>query len=284
MGIGVIDARHGDLVDVRAEEGAGELARSLLRETVIRAHLAAVNPLQHEHALGHVWPDHLGDDELFVVGDESGDQLGVVRLLAEVELRAQVNLELVGQGGDLEELRSFEAALEQGCGRAEDVQVELDLLDHSRPAHLDDHLAAAREQSAVDLRNRCGGERLRIDRREDALAEILADNGLELRERHRRHLVDELAELVDVDVGQEVGAGREELPELHVCRAELLKRASELARPFARGRPLPDDPDLAQNAEQAAPPSYPPDLERAPRALEPGTHRGIMSVDSAPRR
>ena len=136
----------------------------------------------------------------------------------------------------------------------------------------------------MDLRDRRGGERLRIDRREDTVSEVLADHGLELRERHRRHLVHELAELVDVDVGQEVGARREELPELHVRGAELLQRAPELARSFPRGGPLPDDPDFAQDAEQAAPPRYPPDLERAPRALEPGTHRGIMSADFAARR
>ena len=53
---------------------------------------------------------------------------------------------------------------------------------------------------------------------------------LDVRERHRRHVVDELPELLDVDVRQEVGPRREQLPELDVGRAELLERAAGSGR------------------------------------------------------
>ena len=75
--------------------------------------------------------------------------------------------------------------------------------------------------------------------------EILTDHRLDLHERNRRHLVDEPAELLDVDIRKQVGTGREQLPELDVRRPELLERASELARALARCGARAYDTDLA---------------------------------------
>ena len=95
--VGVVDTGQGDLPDVGAEEVAGEGLGSLVREPMLRRDLLAVDPLQDERALGHVRPDHLRHDQVLEVLEEPGDQLRVARLLLEVELRAQVRLELVGQ-------------------------------------------------------------------------------------------------------------------------------------------------------------------------------------------
>jgi hypothetical protein len=127
------------------------------------------------------------------------------------------------------------------------------------------------EERRVDLRDRGGRDRLRVDTRED-VAEGAADDRLELRERHRRHLVDEPAQLLDVDVGQEVGPRGEELPQLDVGRAEALEGEPEVARALARRRALADDADLPQHTEQAAAPRDERHLERALRPLRPGPH------------
>src|SRR5205085_3779714 len=86
------------------------------------------------------------------------------------------------------------------------------------------------------------------------------------------HLVDEPPQLLDVDVGQKVGPRRQELAELDVRRAEALEGEAEVARALARRRALADDADLAQHAEQAAPPGDPRHLERTLRPLRPRPH------------
>jgi hypothetical protein len=67
-------------------------------------------------------------------------------------------------------------------------------------------------------------------------------------ERHGRHLVDELRELLDVHVRQEIRARREQLAELDVRRAELLQRAPELDRALACRGTFADDADLREDA------------------------------------
>ena len=57
------------------------------------------------------------------------------------------------------------------------------------------------------------------------------DHGLDLGERHRRHLVDELRELLDVHVRQQIRTRGEKLPELDIRRTELFERAPEACAP-----------------------------------------------------
>ena len=133
------------------EELARERGRLLGREAVVGPDLDAVDPLQHRRLLGHVRPDHLRHDEPPIVGDEARDQLGVVRLLAEVELRAQVHLELVRERLELEELRRLGAPLEEARRRADDVEIEVDLLHHSRPPHLHDDRICATDAVAIGI-------------------------------------------------------------------------------------------------------------------------------------
>src|SRR3954466_2153223 len=104
----------------------------------------------------------------------------------------------------------------------------------------------------MDLRDRSRGERLGVEL-DDGVAEVLAHDPLDLRERERRHLVDELRELLDVDVWEQVGARRKQLAELEERRAELLQRAAELDRALAGRRPRPGDAELAQDAHELAP-------------------------------
>ena len=104
---------------------------------------------------------------------------------------------------------------------------------------------------------------------EDVVAEILAQHRLDLRERDRRDGVDEVAELLDVDVGQKIGPRREELPELDEGRPELLEALAKRLRAFARRVALTGHADLGKDSPQSALLCDPPDgAARAARALD----------------
>ena len=121
----------------------------------------------------------------------------------------------------------------------------LDALDYAWDPDLDGDRPPVRKLRAMNLRNRSRRQRLGIDAGEQIRIEVHAHDRENLLERNRRQLVDEPAELLDVDIGQQVGPRGEELPELDVGGAELLERVAELACSLAGRRPVADDADLA---------------------------------------
>ncbi len=268
MRIGVVDAVHRDLLDVSAEELPRELLRALAVEAVPVRHLLARDPLLDEDALGHVRMDHIRHDQALVLGHEPGDQLRAVRLLDEVELGGEMCLELVRERLQLDEPGRLRVPLGEGGQGAQQLQVERDLLLDPRPPHLDDDLAARPEERAVDLRDRGARKRLLVEPGEGVQADVLVDDPASLRERERRHVVHQLAQLLDVDVRQEVRTGGEQLTELHEGRAELLEREPERPGALASRRLAADDADLAEHAQQPAAARDTADLERAPE-LQP---------------
>jgi hypothetical protein len=184
-----------------------------------------------------------------------------------------VLVDVVGEGGELEQLRRLGAPFEEVRGRAEEVEVDLRLLDHPRTPDLDHDLAPIGQQRPVDLGDRRGGERLRVDPDEDFSVELAADHGLDLRERHRRDLVDEPRELLDVDVRHQVRPRREQLPELHVGRAELFEGQPELTGRLSGRGTLAREANLAQNPKQALAPGRPHHLKRPTQAFTSPPHR-----------
>jgi hypothetical protein len=181
--VGVVDAVERDLTDVGAEEIAREPLGLLLLEAVVGGYLLAVDPLEHEHPLGDVRPDNLGHDEVVVLLDRPRYQLCVRGLFHEVELAAEMHFELLREGAELEEAGGLGALFEKADGRPNDVEVELDLLHDPGPPHLDDDVPPVREEGAVDLGDRGGGERIRLEPGEDVGADVFAKNALDLRER-----------------------------------------------------------------------------------------------------
>src|SRR5439155_19454906 len=95
------------------------------------------------------------------------------------------------------------------------------------------------EDGAVHLPDRRGRQWALLELEEqplDRLAEVLADDALDVRERERAHVVLQAAELRD-DVGRDdVRAGREELPELDEGRAELVEHLAQVPAPRTTGR------------------------------------------------
>ena len=106
------------------------------------------------------------------------------------------------------------------------------------PLHLHRDAAAVREHGAVHLADRCGGHRLLLELDEeprDRLVQVLEDDPLDVRVRERRDVVLEAAELGD-DLGRDdVRPRREELPELHERRPELVEHLAQVT-PAARPR------------------------------------------------
>ena len=188
MRIGVIHAFDDHLEDVCVEELPSELARLLFDEPVPGLDLFSGEVLEHEHALGHVGVDHFRHDQTVVVRDEPADQLGVVGLLREVQLRTEVDLQLVGERLELQELGRLGVTRQEPDGRAQEREVHVDLLDDPRPAHLDDHVTPALQERAVGLCDRGGRKRRGIDAREHVRAEIGLDHRIDLGERHGRNL------------------------------------------------------------------------------------------------
>ena len=254
MGIGVVNAFDGHLPDVGAEERSRETLRLFAGEPVLRRHLLAVDPLEDEHRLGDVGLGDLRHQELGKVGDGTPDELRVVGFLRQIELGAQMHLELVGEGLELEELRGLRTLVQEADGRPQHVEVELDLLQHTGATHLDDNLAPILQQRRVHLGDRRAGERLGVDACEGVLAELLVDSLPNLLERHRRGRVDELRELVDVDVRKEIWPRGQQLAELDVSRPQLLETLAKLLRSVACRRPAAGNADLVQDARQLAPP------------------------------
>ena len=109
------------------------------------------------------------------------------------------------------------------------------------------------------LRDGGGGERLRVEADERVLAEVLPQHGLDLREGNRGDRVDEVAELLDVDVGQEIRPRREELAELDERRAELLEAVAKRRAPSRVASRRPATPTLGQDPPQSALLCDPPD-------------------------
>ena len=80
------------------------------------------------------------------------------------------------------------------------------------------------------------------------------------------------AQLLDVDVGQEVGPRREELAQLDEGRAELLQRQAEAARALARRLSMPAHADLRQDAAEAGALCDPGHGQRATSSLKACAH------------
>ena len=80
---------------------------------------------------------------------------------------------------------------------------------------------------------------------------------------------------LDVDVGQEVRARRQELSELDERRAELLEPAAKRPRSLTRRVGPADHADLGKDSPQSALVCEPPDGQSAPSALKTCAHDGL---------
>ena len=238
--VGVVDAVHGDLLDVGAEElarehGARSGSSPWPRVTFSPTTRSCTSTL----SVTYGWITS-GTTRCSCSATSFAISSDAVRLLDEVELGGEVRLELVAECGQLQQAGRLGVSFGERGQRAEQLEVERDLLLDPRPAHLDDDLAAGTQQPAVDLCDRRTGERLLVEPGEDLEPDLLVDDPARLLEREGRHVVDQPLELLDVDVRKQVGPRREQLAELDEGRAELLEPLPERLRALAGRRPVAD--------------------------------------------
>ena len=197
----------------------------------------ALQKVHNKHALGHEaahrarrhddrrdWAASHG-----VRAQSTTDALHGRRLFDEIELVAELHLELRKDGVvvDRDRLDAAYALRERLERRHVAEQLRLD----GRPLDLDGNLSAAvrwREDCPVDLRDRGRTERLWVEFGKDALEalvvveQLLLNDGLDKRHRHRVDEVSESREPVRVLLREEVLPRRDNLPCFRVEALELL--------------------------------------------------------------
>src|SRR5688500_9407298 len=102
---------------------------------------------------------------------------------------------------------------------AEELYLVRELLADVGTLHLDDHTAPVAKERGVDLAEARAPQRLLLERFEqlaDASAQLLFDALFDLLEVHRRDIVLEVLELIDVRQGQEIRPRGEHLAQLDI--------------------------------------------------------------------
>ena len=210
-------------------EPAALLQRVLVRVDVLD--LRALEVLERQHARPRVGPEHLRDADVRVAGEVAMKGLGVPRLVPVVELLPDRAAELVHETARVDEVEGTYALLRDLRRLVEKLEVGLDLLGSVRPLHLHGDTAAVRERGVMDLADRRGGDRPLRELGEELLdrqAELGQDDLLDLVVRHRRDVVLQLPQLDDDVRRHDVRPGREQLAELHECRAELVEHLAQV--------------------------------------------------------
>ena len=235
--LGRVQAGRGDLVGVRD--------------------LDALDVLHGQDPRGRQLVDDVGHVDARELGHAVGDALGLVGLVAVVELAQHPGGELADdvRGPDLAGQR--EARLGHRRELLDDPQVGLGLGQDLRALDLDRDLPAVEGRGPVDLGGRGGGERLGLDRGEEGLrvaAELGQQDRPGLVPRERPGLALELGQLVGPLGRQQVAPAGQHLADLHVRRPEVLEQAAHPLRGRGLGgrrwlaeqvrlRPRPDAPD-----------------------------------------
>ena len=213
--------------------------------------LAALDELERQDAGTRVRPVDARDADVRVAGEVAMERLGVAPLEPVVELLADRACEFVHELAHVDEVERPDALLGDTRRLVEETEVGLDLLRRARSLHLDGDDVAVREHRTVDLADRGRGQRLAVEFEEetlDRLAELLADDALDLFVRERAHVVLEPAQLGDDVRRQHVGPHREELAELDEGRAELVEELAEVLA--ALRRRAVDDPRAVPAARE----------------------------------
>src|SRR5437868_5460567 len=92
------------------------------------------------------------------------------------------------------------------------------------PLDFDDDAATVAQLRSVYLTEAGAAERLRLERSEqlaDARVQLFFDARLDFLERHRRHVVLQMRQLLDIGLGEQIRARRENLTELDVSGPQL---------------------------------------------------------------
>jgi hypothetical protein len=232
--VGVKEAVLQHLLDNQARGAQGNLARvvSCGAQGVYIVHLDTLQPLHHQQTLGAVFGVELRDMHFGRVGKVASELLGVAHFASVVQLAQQREGEVFGDGFGVVQLAQLRA-LRQVRQVVQDFQVQFYYLAQVRALDFHGDGRPIVQSGSVDLR-----QRRRADGFGVYLAEHLVQRASEFRLNQRAHgrprlgggVVLELAQFVNKRVGQQVGAGAENLSQLDEGRSEFLHRDAQVLR------------------------------------------------------
>lgn len=267
-------------------------ARRVERRPVVD--LDPADALERQHAAAASLPEHRGNVHRRVVHEVARETLGVVCLAHVVELGPDGARELLGQADQIQLARALPAPARRDGETPQDLEVALDLLDHSGPSHIHDDLGPVVEARRVGLADRRRSDRRRVEGREEILErppQLGLDDRADRREGLRRHLVLELRQLARVVGWEEVGARRGDLAGLHCGRAQVLERHPQVLGARVGPRPARVAEEPAMERHEALEADDPHDVTEAmpkedtrdlPSAVPPLPRRGRDGVPHAP--
>ena len=193
--------------------------------------LDALEPLERQHARAGVRPVDARHVHVRVAGEVAVERLRIAGLQPVVELLPDLARELVDERPRVDEVERPHALLHEPRRLVEQREVGLDLARRAGALHLHRDLLPVRENRAVHLADRRGRHRLALELEEEPVervAEVLLDHALGLLEREGANVVLQPAQL-DEDVGRDgVRPRRQELPELHERRPELVEQLAQM--------------------------------------------------------
>ena len=206
--------------------------------------LDAVDPARRQHAPRGPLPVDLGHQEVGLrrhVACEFGRRGG---FHAQVQLARRPFAE-IGDDRPRAQPREFAAhALDAHREPFVGLDGPLEILLDMRSQHFQRHCPPVGRDRAVHLRDRGGADGRLLDRREHRvprLAERFLDGAADLREREGRQPVLQLRQFARRRFADEVGPGRERLPQLDRRRAHFGQRLA-VARLHRRARSQPRQP------------------------------------------
>ena len=235
MRVGVKEPVDDDLMQI----GAHQLAAQLLavdvdaRQRAERGDLRAEDVVHRQHARRRVVVHRLRHDDRRELGEMLAERPEIARFVAVVELGERRLAELRHHLREVDARLHAAVLVEERGELVERFQILGNALLDVRALHLDRDQAPVAQRRAMNLAERRGGDRLRLEHPE-ALgqpdAELRLDDALDLGERERLDVVLQPRQRLDVGGRQQIGACRQQLSELDEGRTERLESRARAVR------------------------------------------------------
>jgi|GEM_PF-6060419 len=234
VGIGVEEPVLEDLLQVGLERELGEVPGKDAERPdafqVVDAH--PVHELHGEQAAPRIAPVDPRDDDIGKCRHVPGKLFGVLPLLDEIELPADLRGEFLHQAGGVVDRKFRVTALDPPGERLHDGDIVLDRRPDARPLYLHRHFGPVLQHRPVHLGEGGGREGLLLERGEHLRdgAAVLLDDRPHRGKGQRGHAVGQCRELGDQLGREEIAAQAHELPELDEGGPELLEGEAHPAR------------------------------------------------------
>ena len=223
----------------RAEVGNGGGIDPGGAQAVPVARRQAGDIVHHQHGFAAVAPVDGRNDDRRIVGKVGAQAIGIAAFIGEVQLLQHRVQQLPDQRLGLEAAGFLAAGLHDAGEMGDEPQVGLHRLANAGSAYLHDDVGAVLQSGAMHLRHRGRGERDRIEAGKGGfggLAQRVLQPRAQRFERQGGGAAVQGRKFGHPMFGQQVRAGGEDLPELHIGGAQRFERLSRAAGQIGWGR------------------------------------------------